>query len=196
MRSSSQIRKIRNWFGVPLLAARAGTLNFRGRAYPLSAGGATRRPPAESTTASCSADRGPCCKAAAVGCRRRLCRGGRGPCHRRRRRARHRADQPEGRRARTLRLPDRAEGERGSERARDYVEVGVVVVAWRIADNAPILLCKRPPRLTERRWKAKPIEGLDCRDGFARAQPSYGLNHTMRVAKYGCATRSSIQVTA
>jgi hypothetical protein len=59
----------------------------------------------------------------AVRRRRRLRRRGR-RARRRRRRARDRADQPEGRGARIVRPAGRADGECGSERAGDYVEVG------------------------------------------------------------------------
>ena len=55
--------------------------------------------------------------------RRRLRRGRRRP-RGRPRRARDRADQPEGRGAGTVRPPGRPDGERGSERAGDYAEVG------------------------------------------------------------------------
>ena len=49
-------------------------------------------------------------------------RGGRGACSRRRR-ARDRADQPEGRGVGTVRPAGRADGRCGPERAGDYVEV-------------------------------------------------------------------------
>src|SRR6267378_4080344 len=58
----------------------------------------------------------------AVGRRRRLWRGGR-RARGRRRRARDRADQPEGRGAGTVRPSGRADGQCGPERAGDYVEV-------------------------------------------------------------------------
>jgi hypothetical protein len=58
----------------------------------------------------------------AVGRGRRLWRGGRGTCGRQRR-ARDRADQPEGRGAGIVRPAGRADGECGFEWAGDYVEV-------------------------------------------------------------------------
>ena len=49
------------------------------------------------------------------------------------RRARHRADQPEGRGAGTVRPPGRPDGERGSERACDHAEVAGVVAQGGLA---------------------------------------------------------------
>ena len=97
-----------------------GTLTFRGRTYPLSTGGL---------------DYG-----LVFGGSKTVLRGRVSNIHRpsdvagvygaagaglalRRRRPRHRAEQPEGRRAGIGRSAGRADGERGSERARDHDEV-------------------------------------------------------------------------
>jgi hypothetical protein len=100
-----------------------GSLNFRGRSYPLSAGGldyglvfggsktvlrgrvSNINRPSDVAGVYGAAGRRPRCQ---------------------RQRARDRADQPEGRRAGTVRPPGRADGERGSQRAGDYVEVGAL----------------------------------------------------------------------
>ena len=100
-----------------------GTLNFRGRSYALSAGGidyglvfggsktvlrgrvSNINRPSDVAGVYGAAGAGP--------------RG-------RRRRARHRADQPEGRGAGTVRPAGRADGERRSQRAGDYAEVAAL----------------------------------------------------------------------
>jgi hypothetical protein len=98
-----------------------GTLTFHGRSYPLSAGGLDY---GLVFGGSKTVLRGRVSNIyRPFRCRRRLWRGRRGP-RRRPRRPRDCADQPEGRGAGTVGTAGRPDGERGFERAGDYVEVG------------------------------------------------------------------------
>ena len=57
------------------------------------------------------------------------------------RRPRHRAEQPEGRGAGTVRQPDRPDGERGSQRPRDHDAVGTLVVPANAGRWSHVLKC-------------------------------------------------------
>ena len=95
----------------------SGSLTFRGRTYPLSTGGLDY---GLVFGGSKTVLRGRVSNIyRAVGCRRRLRRRRRRP-RGRPRRPRHRAVEPEGRRAGTVRQPDRADGECGPEWPRDH----------------------------------------------------------------------------